>query len=98
MNPDNPNVVYISTDADPVTEAPLISKMDKVRHYEIFKGTTADSGDTWAWKPLTQNSVQDNIRPIMPKGNGGYEVVLWLRGSIKSYVDYNFDVVGLVNP
>ena len=98
LDPDNPNIVYISTDADPVTEEPLISKTDNVRHYEIFKGTTTDSGETWAWEPLTQNSVQDNIRPIMPKRNGEFEVVLWLRGSIKSYVDYNFDVVGLINP
>ena len=98
LDPDNPDVVYISTDADPVTDAPLISTADNVRHYEIFKGTTPDSGQTWAWEPLTQNSNQDNVRPIMPKGDGKFEAVLWLRGSIKSYVDYNFDVVGIINP
>ncbi len=98
LDPDNPDVVYISTDADPVTEAPLISTRDNVRHYEIFRGTTLDFGQTWSWVPLTQNSIQDNVRPIMPKGNDQFKVVLWLRGSIKSYKDYNFDVVGLINP
>ncbi len=97
LDPDNPDVVYISTDADPVSDTPLISSTDQLRHYEIFRGTTTDSGESWAWEPLTQNSNQDNIRPIMPKGNGQFKVVLWLRGSIKSYTDYNFDVVGFVN-
>ncbi len=98
LDPDNPDVVYISTDADPVTEVPLISNTDNVRHYEIFKGTTSDLGKTWSWEALTQNSMQDNIRPIMPKGDEKYKVVLWLRGSMKSYMDYDFDVVGMINP
>ncbi len=98
LDPDNPDVVYISTDADPVTETPLISTRDNVRHYEIYKGTTADSGRTWEWTPVTQHSIQDNVRPIMPKGSNEFKAVLWLRGSIKSYEDYNFDVVGLINP
>lgn len=98
LDPDDPDIVYISTDADPVTEVPLISNGDSVRHYEIFRGTTHDVGQTWTWEALTQNSVQDNVRPIMPKGNEEFKVVLWLRGSIKSYKDYNFDVVGIINP
>lgn len=98
LDPDNPDIVYISTDADPVTEVPLISSTDNVRHYEIFKGTTTDRGKTWSWESLTQNSMQDNIRPIMPKGSGKYKVLLWLRGSMKSYSDYDFDVVGMINP
>ena len=69
---------------DPVTEAPLISMTDNVRHYEIFKGTTSDQGKTWSWEALTKNPMLDNIRPIMPKGGGKYEVLLWLRGSMKS--------------
>jgi hypothetical protein len=98
LDPDNPDVVYLSTDADPVTEVPLTSNTDNVRHYEIFKGTTSDLGKTWSWEALTQNSMQDNIRPIMPKGSGKYKVLLWLRGSMKSYSDYDFDVVGMINP
>lgn len=98
LDPDNPDIVYISTDVDPVTEVPLISNVDHDRHYEIFRGTTEDSGSSWSWEPLTQNSVKDNIRPIMPDSKGDYSVVLWLKGSMKSYKDYNFDVVGMINP
>jgi len=57
-----------------------------------------DSGETWTWEAITKNSVYDNVRPIMPKGNKNYKVVLWLKGSMKSYKDYNFDVVGIINP
>jgi hypothetical protein len=98
LDPDDPDVVYISTDADPVSDVPLTSNRDNVRHYEIFKGTTSDRGETWSWEALIQNSMQDNIRPIMPKGSGKYKAVLWLKGSMKSYSDYDFDVVGMINP
>jgi hypothetical protein len=98
LDPDDPDVVYISTDADPVTDAPLISEKDNVRHYEIFKGTTFNRGKTWTWEALTENSMRDNIRPVMPKGNGKHKVLLWLEGSMKSYSDYDFDVVGMIDP
>jgi hypothetical protein len=98
LDPDNPDIVYISTDVDPVSETPLVSEADNTRHYEIFKGLTLDSGETWTWEAITKNSVYDNVRPIMPKGNENYKVVLWLKGSMKSYKDYNFDVVGIINP
>ena len=98
LDPDDPGVVYISTDAHPVTGAPLISATNNVRHFEIFKGISSDKGKTWSWEALTQDSMQDNIRPIMPKGDGKHKVLLWLRGSMKSYSDYDFDVVGLISP
>ncbi len=37
--------------------------------------------------------MQDNIRPIMLKGGGNYKVLPWLRGYMKSYSDYDFDLV-----
>ncbi|MEX2404352.1 MAG: BNR-4 repeat-containing protein, partial [Balneolales bacterium] len=38
LNPDNPDMVYISTDAHPETGEPLISDADGQRHYEIYQG------------------------------------------------------------
>ena len=38
LDPHNPDVVYISTDADPVSGAPLISEADHQRLYEYFAG------------------------------------------------------------
>jgi hypothetical protein len=38
LDPNNPDVLYISTDADPVKGTPLVSTADGKRHYELFRG------------------------------------------------------------
>ncbi len=95
LDPEDPNTVFISTDAHPSTCQPLISKADGQRHYEIFRGVTADAGATWKWTPVTQDSAMDNLRPIVPLGRE-QRVLLWLRGKYNTYTNYDLDVVGLV--
>ena len=95
LNPRDRNRVYISTNADPVTGEPLISGLDGERHREIFRGVTADGGATWQWTPVTRDSDVDNIRPIIPNGQTDREIVLWLRGKLRTYTDYDLDVVGI---
>ena len=92
LDPRQPSHVYISTDVDPMTGEPLISLRDQQRHFELLEGVTADEGRTWEWHPLTADSTADNIRPIVPKGATG--AVLWLRGTYRSYNDYDLEVVG----
>jgi BNR repeat-containing family member len=96
LNPQNKNVVYISTNADPLTGQPLISSLDGEQHREIFRGITRDGGETWNWEPVTRNSNTDNIRPIVPNGQSDREIVLWLRGKYSTYTNYDLDVVGIV--
>lgn len=96
IDPDNPDVVFISTDADPETGDPLISQADGQRHYEVYKGITSDGGSTWAWTPITQNSSEDNLRPVVPQWTKEKTVLLWLRGEYRSYTDFSQDVVGRV--
>jgi hypothetical protein len=67
----HPGVVYLSTDADPVSGRPLISAADSHRHHELFRGTTADGGRTWRWEALTANSTVDNLRPVVPAWGDG---------------------------
>ena len=69
-----------------------------MRHYELFKGTTTDSGATWKWSPITFNSTVHNIRPIVPKWDNAHTALLWLRGSYGTYTSYNMDAVGLIDP
>ncbi len=52
LDPNNPDVVYISTDADPVTGKPLISSADSKRHYELFRGERGANGK-WTWTTFT---------------------------------------------
>ena len=81
IDPKNVNVVVISTDADPVTGEPLISDADNQRHYELFRGETADGGATFSWSPITANSDADNLRPLIPKTYDGPTPLVWMRGT-----------------
>ena len=96
--PGDPTRVFISTDADPSTGAPLISAADGKRHWEVFRGATTDGGGTWRWQAVTRNSTADNLRPIVPRTDDRRELLLWLRGRYRSYTDYDLEVVGLLPP
>jgi len=96
LDPGNVNVVYISTNADPKSGAPLISRADQKRHWEIFRGVTADGGATWAWTALTCDSTADNLRPIVPARASGPAPVIWLRGEMRMPNDFTLAVVGVV--
>jgi hypothetical protein len=96
LDPQNPQIVYISTDINPVTGKELISTKDHKRHYELFKGITSNKGKNWSWEAITSNSDFDNIRPIVPQSSE-FQVLLWLKGEYTSYTDYNLDVVGIIN-
>jgi hypothetical protein len=97
IDPNHTDTVYLSSEVHPATKTQLIGA-DGLRHYEIFKGTTSDSGVTWKWSPVTFNSTAHNIRPLVPKWDNDHTALLWLRGSYASYTSYNMDAVGLVNP
>jgi BNR repeat-containing family member len=96
LDPDDPNAVYISTNADPASGKPLISRSDNQRHYEVFKGATRDGGKSWSWTAVTSNSAGDNIRPIVPKWDGNHTALIWLRGKYIAYTNYDLDVVGAI--
>jgi hypothetical protein len=96
LDPDDISVVYLSTNADPVTGTPLKSAADGKRHYEIYRGVTADQGSTWAFTPITHDSTSDNLRPLLPHGGDGHQkALLWLRGVYRKYTDYQQQVVAL---
>jgi putative BNR repeat neuraminidase len=97
LHPHDPNTVYISTNADPVSGEPLISAVDGERHREIFRGVTADGGVSWDWTPVTENSSADNLRPIIPIWQPGRTALLWARGTLRTYTDYDLDIVGIID-
>ncbi len=95
LDPEDPDVVVISTNADPATGEPLMSQADGLRHWELFRGTTSDGGATWAWHALTRDSTADNLRPVIPARSGSKRIVLWCRGDLISYTNYRLDVCAL---
>ena len=80
LDPHNPNVLYISTDADPVTGKPLISSADQKRHYELFRGERSAAGK-WTFTPFTRNSTYDNLRPLIPTWKDPRTAIVWMRGA-----------------
>jgi hypothetical protein len=90
--PGDPSTIYISTPYDPrdPTGATFTTS------YEIYKGKSADGGASWAWTAITENSVVDNLRPIVPDAHGGDTTVLWFRGTYTTAHVINAAVVGIV--
>jgi hypothetical protein len=88
LDPGDLNVVYLSSNVNPRDGSPTASG-----RYEIYRGTAADGGTTWAWEPITQNSSADNLRPIVPAHHPGKTFVLWMRGTYRAYTDYATEIV-----
>lgn len=90
MHPNDPNTIYISTPFDPRDNTNLVV-------HEIFKGVTSDRGATWTWTPITQKSVRDNMRPIVPTWDDKNTALLWWRGTYSSAQNYNAAIVGIID-
>ncbi len=88
--PDDPNTLFISTPIDPRNQTNLTV-------HEIFKGVTTDHGATWSWTPITQKSVRDNLRPIVPAWDQDDRVLLWWRGTYSTAQIFDAAVVGIID-
>jgi hypothetical protein len=84
LDPQRTDTVYFSSNADPHDGAPLISAADIRRHYELFRGVTADGGASWDIEPITRDSTVDNLRPLVPRWpDGGRTALVWMRGEYR---------------
>lgn len=88
LHPDDPDVVFCSTNVDPATGQPLAGG-----HYELFLGRTRDDGYSWTWEPLTPGATEDQLRPIVPRWRRGRTALLWLQGRYRAYTDYDLSVL-----
>jgi hypothetical protein len=93
LDPHETSTVFISTNANPSTGEPLKSASDGLRHWEIYRARKPSRGK-WAWTAVTKDSTRDNLRPVVASGDRNPRVVLWLAGKIRSYTDYEYEVVG----
>ena len=89
IDPDEVSVVYLSTDVD-------VRSGEKrgLGRYEIHRGVTGDFGKTWKFTAVTRGSEVDNIRPMVPRWNPKDTALLWLRGTYRSYTEWDLEVVG----
>jgi hypothetical protein len=98
IDPDDTRVVYISTNAASPFDLTNLDRVPfaKNERYEIWRGFTADHGLTFTWTPVTVDSAEDNLRPIVPGSHGDRSGLLWFRGKYTTYTNYNTRIVALI--
>ncbi len=94
IDPADINVVYLSSSLNPSTGKP-----NGTGKFQIFKGITADHGQTWTFEQLTFDLKHDNLRPVVPRNRPEdiEECVVWFRGDYQTYTDYNCEIVGFIS-
>jgi hypothetical protein len=97
VDPQDPSIVYVSSNAaNPFNlEDTAAVPLRAGERYEIWRGVTKDGGLTFAWQQITTDSMADNLRPYIPRRNGGEPCVLWFRGTYRAYTNYKCSIVGL---
>lgn len=97
LDPQEPNTIYISSNAqNPFNLGDITNvTLRASSRYELWRGVTADGGLTFSWTQITTNSPADNLRPYIPRRNGGERCVIWFRGSYASYTSFSAAIVGL---
>ena len=91
IDPENTQIVYISTDVDPATGKP-----NATGRCQIFQGKISDEGKTWAWKQLTFDATVDNLRPIVPRHHGRSICVIWFQGQYRTYEQFETRIMGII--
>lgn len=98
IDPENPNVIYISSNAaDPfklgdITNVPLRAN----ERYEIWRGVTNDGGLTFSWEQITVDSPADNLRPISPEKHGYDRALVWFHGTYTTYTNFDCQVLSIL--
>ncbi|MBK1833949.1 BNR-4 repeat-containing protein [Roseibacillus ishigakijimensis] len=97
IDPEHPNVVYISSNHSDPTDLDLgNTTLNEEDRYEIYRGITTDGGETFTWEAITSDSAQDHLRPIVPANHGYDHHVVWFHGRYSSYVNYDTNVLALI--
>jgi hypothetical protein len=90
LDPDDPHVIYVSTPIDPRDDTTTYDV------HEIWKGVTCDDGASFTWTPMTMNSPNENLRPVVPKWDAQNTALVWFRGSYQTAQRYDAEVVGMI--
>lgn len=89
LDPSRPDTIYIATPINPISDTPT-------PHHEIYQGVTTDHGATWSWTAITENSSEDNLRPIVPAWDAEHTALLWWKGPQSNSRDRDTAVLGVI--
>lgn len=90
IDPENVNIVYISSNVNPETGKPT-----DTQKYQIYRGRTKNDGKTWKWEQLTFDTDKDNFRPVVPRNHGCKICVIWYN-YVSSSDGFVSDVLGII--
>jgi hypothetical protein len=98
LHPNDPNTIFISTKFDPRAVQPGLPDTNQPysTFHEIWKGTTTNHGANFSWIPITQNSLRDNLRPIVPSWDENDTALLWFRCTYNTAQSIDGAPVGLI--
>lgn len=90
IDPDNLNVVYLSSKLDPATGLP-----NGTNHYQMYKGTTKNKGKKWRFQQLTFDMERDHLRPTVPRNRPKnlQSCIVWFSGKYDTYKKYDADMM-----
>lgn len=91
QDPTDASRVVVSTDVDPVTGDPLVSRADGLVHHELFEAQRQDDG-TWSFSAITVDSTAENVRPHIAAG-GTAKTLSWMRGSYRTWEDFETRII-----
>ena len=97
LDPQDPDVVYISSNAlrpfdlSSIDDVPL----NPGARYKLYRGETRDGGRTFQWTGLTPDATEDNLRPHAIENPGGRTAIVWFRGTYDTYTSYRARVMGM---
>ena len=95
--PGDPTRVFLSTNADPASGAPLVSAADGKRHWEVCARRDDGRGPQLALPAGDARLAARQPAPDRARSTGaGTSLLLWLRGSYRAYTDYALEAVGLL--
>lgn len=96
IDPDNPGVIYISSNAhSPFDLANIYDTLLSEREsYYIWRGDlNKDGAISFSWKKVVGGSGTGAIRPIVPENHGFGVHLLWLEGEYRTYKDFSTSVM-----
>jgi len=82
IDPRDGSHVIVSTNHDPSTG-------QRIPQHDLFHGQTTDNGASWRWRRLTEEDVEDYLRPLTATLKDGRLLVAALHGDYFTMHDYN---------
>ncbi|MBW3630497.1 MAG: BNR-4 repeat-containing protein [Gemmatimonadetes bacterium] len=97
IDPQNPNVVYISSNALRPFDLASIDAvpLHAAERYSLYRGETRDGGRTFRWTELASSDEHDLLRPHALENPGGRTPLVWFQGTYNTYEDYRARVMGM---